>query len=66
MKMSEYPFEARRKRSAQSTVAELAVDSDIPDILDFVVSADYTTSNEGKLRKISSVAVTPAQLEESR
>ena len=51
MKMSDYPFEARRKRGTYSTVAELAVDTDIPDVLDFVVSVAYMTS-DGEVQKI--------------
>jgi uncharacterized protein DUF7002 len=45
MRMSQYPFAARRKRGAYYTVVELAVDTDIPDILDFVLTASSMTSN---------------------
>jgi hypothetical protein len=44
MKMSDYPFEARRARGPYYTVVELAVDADIPDILNYVTSVDYMTS----------------------
>lgn len=44
MKMRDYPFEARRARGPYYTVVELAVDTDIPDILDYVTSVDYMTS----------------------
>ena len=56
MKMRDYPFQARRKRGAYYTVVELAVDADVPDILDFVVSVDYMTSPQGKILHVSHVA----------
>jgi predicted metal-dependent peptidase len=56
MKMNDYPFEARRKRGAYWTVAEVAVNSDIPDVLDFVLSVNCMTS-EGEVRRISYAAV---------
>lgn len=45
MGMGQYPFAARRKRGAYYTVVELAVDNDIPDILDFVLTASYMISD---------------------
>jgi hypothetical protein len=41
MPMRDYPFTERLARGRYYTVVEVAVDSGIPDILDFVVSADY-------------------------
>jgi len=55
MKMNDYPFEARRKRGAYWAVAEVAVNSDIPDVLDFVLSANYMTS-DGEVHGISDAA----------
>lgn len=55
MKMNEYPFAAQRKRGPYYTVAELAVDAKIPKILDFVVAANYMTS-DGKTGKICDAA----------
>ena len=51
MRMSQYPFGARRKRGFYYTVVELAVDRDIPDILIFVLTADYMTS-DGKVSRV--------------
>ena len=45
MRMSEYPFRARLKRGTYYTVVELTVDRDIPDILDFVLTANLMTSD---------------------
>ena len=56
MKMSDYPFEARRERGNYYTVVELAVDTDVPDILDFVMSVDYMTSPEGKILHVARAA----------
>lgn len=52
MKLNEYPFQQRRARGACHTVAELAVDTDIPDILDFVTSVDYMVAESGGIRPI--------------
>jgi hypothetical protein len=57
MKMNDYPFQARRKRGGYYTVVELAVDTDIPDILDFVVSVDYMSSPGGKILHVSRVGM---------
>jgi hypothetical protein len=46
MPLSDYPFTERLARGPYYTVVELAVDAGIPDILDFVVSADCMLSQE--------------------
>ena len=51
MRMSQYPFAARRKRGVYYTVVELAVDRDIPDILDFLLSAETMTS-DGRVSRV--------------
>jgi hypothetical protein len=51
MSMSQYPFAARRKRGVYYTVVELAVDTDIPNILDFVLTASSMTS-DGKVSRV--------------
>jgi len=56
MKMKDYPFQARRKRGAYWTVAEVAVNSDIPDVLDFVQSVNCMTS-DGEVCRICDAAV---------
>lgn len=52
MRMSQYPFAERRKRGVYYTVVELAVDRDITDILDFVLSAETMTS-DGRVTRVS-------------
>ena len=59
MRMRDYPFAARRGRGAYSTVVELTVDQDVPDILDFLIAVDYRMSSEGKTLHISRVAEPP-------
>jgi len=44
MKMSEYPFQSRRNRGTYYTVVEVALDTDIPDIVDFPMSANHMTA----------------------
>jgi hypothetical protein len=55
MRMSEYPFLERLARGPYYTVVELAVETGVPDILDFVVSADYMTSSGGDIKQISRI-----------
>jgi hypothetical protein len=55
MRMSEYPFLERLARGPYYTVVELAVETGVPDILDFVVSADYMTSWERGIKQISRI-----------
>jgi len=55
MHMSEYPFAERLTRGAYYTVVELAVETGVPDILDFVVSADYMTSSGSGIKQISRI-----------
>jgi hypothetical protein len=55
MPMSDYPYRERLARGAYYTVVELAVDLGVPDILDFVVSADYMTSNGRDIKQISHI-----------
>jgi hypothetical protein len=55
MRMSEYPFAERLARGAYDTVVELAVQTGVPDILDFVVSADYLTSSGNGIKQISRI-----------
>jgi hypothetical protein len=55
MHMSEYPFRPRLARGPYYTVAELAVGDRIPDILDFVVSADYMTFERGVVKSTSHI-----------
>jgi hypothetical protein len=55
MRMSEYPFLERLARGPYYTVVELAVEAGVPDILDFVVSADYVTSSERGIKQISRI-----------
>jgi hypothetical protein len=43
-------------RGAHHTVVELAVETGVPDILDFVVSADYMTSSGRDIKQISRIA----------
>lgn len=57
MRMSEYPFRERLARGPYYTVVELAVETGVPDILDFVVSADYMTSSGRDIRQISRITV---------
>jgi hypothetical protein len=54
--MSDYPFGERLARGSYYTVVELAVDTGVPDILDFVITADYMTSNGHEIARISHVA----------
>jgi hypothetical protein len=49
MKMSDYPFQERLVRGPYYTVVELAVDKGIPNILEFIVSADFMSSTESFL-----------------
>jgi hypothetical protein len=53
--MSEYPFLERLARGPYYTVVELAVETGVPDILDFVVSADYMTSSGRDIKQISRI-----------
>jgi hypothetical protein len=55
MRMSEYPFLERLARGPYYTVVELAVETGVPDILDFVVSADYMTSSGRDIKQISRI-----------
>jgi hypothetical protein len=55
MRMSEYPFLERLARGPYYTVVELAVETGVPDILDFVVSADYMTSAGRNIKQISRI-----------
>src|SRR5579863_3336709 len=55
MRMSEYPFAERLGRGAYYTVVELAVETGVPDILDFVVLADYMKSSGNGIEQISRV-----------
>ena len=56
MRMSEYPFLERLARGPYYTVVELAVETGVPDILDFVVSADYMTSSGRDIKQISRIS----------
>jgi hypothetical protein len=53
--MSEYPFLERLARGPYYTVVELAVETGVPDILDFVVSVDYMTSSGRNIKQISRI-----------
>lgn len=53
MRMSEYPFQERLARGAYYTVVELAVETGVPDILDFAVSVDYMTCAGSGIQQIS-------------
>jgi hypothetical protein len=55
MRMSEYPFQERLARGPYYTVVELAVETGVPDILDFVLSADYMTSSGRNIKQISRI-----------
>lgn len=44
MNMNPYPFEARRAGGAYYTVTELAVDTDISDTLEFVISTNFMSA----------------------
>jgi hypothetical protein len=55
MKMSDYPFKERLVRGPYYTVVELAVEAGIPNILEFVVSADYMTSTGCGMKQISKI-----------
>jgi hypothetical protein len=55
MPMRDYPFTERLARGRYYTVVEVAVDSGIPDILDFVVSADYMTFEGRSIRRLQNV-----------
>jgi hypothetical protein len=57
VKMSDYPFQARLKRGPYYTVVELAVDTDVPDILDYVTSVDYMTCRGERILRIDRMAV---------
>jgi hypothetical protein len=62
LRMSQYPFAARRKRGAYYTVVELAVDTDILDILNFVLSASYMTSAGEAFRVVDDLSKTNQEL----
>jgi hypothetical protein len=55
MRMNEYPFVERLARGPYYTVVELAVETGVPDILDFVVSADSMTSSGGDIKRVSRI-----------
>jgi hypothetical protein len=55
MRMREYPFRERLARGPYYTVVELAVEAGIPEILDFVVSADYMTFEGGAVKRIAHI-----------
>lgn len=55
MRMSAYPFQERLARGAYYTVVELAVETGVPDILEYVVSADYVRSSENGIKQISRI-----------
>jgi hypothetical protein len=55
MQMNDYPFKERLVRGPYYTVVELAVDTGIPNILDFIVSADYMSSTVCGVRQISHI-----------
>jgi hypothetical protein len=57
MRMRDYPFVERLARGAYYTVVELAVETGVPDILDFVVSADYMTSSGNGIKQISRITL---------
>ena len=55
MRMNEYPFVERLARGPYYTVVELAVETGVPDILDFVVSADFMASSGGDIKQVSRI-----------
>jgi hypothetical protein len=55
MPMDQYPFNQRVARGRYYTVVELAVDTAIPDVFDFVVSADYMRFEGCSLQHIEDV-----------
>jgi len=55
--MSEYPFVERLARGPYYTVVELAVDTGVPDIVDFVISADYMTFERNVIKCISNIRI---------
>ncbi len=57
MQMSEYPFRERLARGPYYAVVELAVDMGVPDIFDFVVSADYMTFEASAIQHVSNIAL---------
>ncbi len=57
MRMSEYPFVERLARGPYYTVVELAVDTGVPDIVDFVISADYMTFERNVIKWISNIRI---------
>jgi hypothetical protein len=57
MRMSNYPFVERLARGPYYTVVELAVDTGVPDIVDFVVSVDYMTFERGVIEYISNIRI---------
>jgi hypothetical protein len=54
-RMSEYPFLERLTRGPYYTVVELAVEIGVPDIIDFMISADYMTSSGHSIKQISRI-----------
>ena len=57
LRMSEYPFQERLVRGGYYTVVELAVETGVPDVLDFLVSADYMTSSGNGIKRISRITL---------
>lgn len=55
MRMNEYPFVERLARGPYYTVVELAVETGVSDILDFVVSVDFMASSGGDIKQISRI-----------
>jgi hypothetical protein len=55
MPMHDYPFRERLSRGPYYTVVELAVDSGVPDVLDFIVSVDYETFAESSRQQVANV-----------
>lgn len=51
MGISQYPFAERQKRGPYYAVVELAVDKDIPDLLNFVLSVSYMIS-DGEVSRV--------------
>ena len=55
MQMSDYPFRERLARGLYYTVVELAVDTAVPDVIDFIVSADYMIFEGSAIKRISNI-----------